>query len=75
MAAQLMWQNITDAFVRARRSEAAKPTDSAVELLDCNNIQYVLRILHNLAEKRATKPKLDGASSQPPKDFRNPFLP
>jgi hypothetical protein len=73
---QQLWRAITQAYARARELGAAKTTDSVVEVFDDADykLQYVLRILANLAEKKATKPQLDGSSS-PPKNFRNPFLP
>jgi hypothetical protein len=74
---QELWRSITQTYARARELGAAKTTASVVELFDDaehHKMQYVLRILANLAEKNATKPKLDGSSS-PPRDFRNPFLP
>jgi hypothetical protein len=72
-----LWQQVTTTYTRARELGAAKTTDSIVELYtdQRNGVEYVLRILANLAEKKATKPKLDSNSASPPKDFRNPFLP
>ena len=69
-----LWAKVTDRTEQALRCGALQPIPTECEFIEQDGVNFLVRILPNLARKEEAKKQQDKATSTSGKEF-NPFLP
>lgn len=69
-----LWAKVTDRTEHALRCGALQPIPTECDLVEQDGVNFLVRILPNLARKEEAKKKQDKATTTSGKEF-NPFLP